>query len=218
MKFRVPRSTFHVQRVKGSELLSCVLLCRTFTFCLLLFAFLSSSCGYHFASYGKLPENIQRVSFAEVENETLQVGLEKDLQMAMEREFHRRGVAIADDGEGIVSVVLRGFTVRPVSFSGKDQELEYVVLMTINVVLTLRDSGKVVWKSGNLRLSSESSAIPQVGVTTSPEFQRGTLDAKDLREFTNIQYSETQKRIAIENLFATAARSVYDSLTNNVSF
>jgi outer membrane lipopolysaccharide assembly protein LptE/RlpB len=182
------------------------------------FALTVSSCGYQLTAFGKLPENIQSVSFNEVENETLQVGVEKELQMAMEREFHRRGVTIADEGEGIVSVVLRSFMIRPISVSGKDQELEYQVSLRMDIVLTRRDTGKVLWKSNNLSVSSESSAIPQVGVTTSPDFQRGTLEAKDLRGFTNIQYSESQRRLAVENLFTSAARRVYDNLTDSINF
>src|SRR5262249_46381052 len=108
-----------------------------FAFCLLPFA--ASSCGYHLASFGKLPQNIQQVTFADIENDTLEVGVEKKLQWALEREFrYRGGVTITEDGEGIFNVVLRRLDQRPVASSSADQVLEYQATMVIDVSLTHR--------------------------------------------------------------------------------
>jgi outer membrane lipopolysaccharide assembly protein LptE/RlpB len=185
-------------------------------FCLLPFALFASSCGYHLAGAGNLPQGIQRVSFAEFENETLEVGVEKEFQWALEREFRNHGgLTIAEDGEGIVSVTLRRLDQRPLSFDKKDQVLEYEVAMTFDVNLTHRESGQTVWQANGLRVSYDYSAIPPVVVTTSPEFLRGTLNSEDLRGLTDIQFSEAQHRIALERLFASAAREVYFRLGDN---
>lgn len=176
-------------------------------------AFLSSGCGYHLAGAGNLPQGISRVSFADFDNETLEVGAEKEFQWALEREFRNRGgVAVVEDGEGIVAVVLRRLDLRPLSVDRRDQVLEYEVAVVFDVSLTRRDSGEVVWQANNLRVTSDYSAIPQVVVTTSPEFQRGTLNPEDLRGLTDIQFSETQHRAAVAQLFAAAAREVYSRL------
>ena len=175
-----------------------------------LAAFLSSGCGYHFAGAANLPQGIQSVRFATFENETLEVGVEKEFQWAIEREFRNRsGLAITEDGEGIVDGVLRQLDLRPLSFDSKDQVLEYQLVVIFDVSLTHRDSEKVLWQASGLRVTSDYSAIPQVVVTTSPEFQRGTLNSEDLQGLTDVQFSETQRHIAMGRLFAAAAREVY---------
>lgn len=218
VKFHVPSSTFQVPRAGGLNSIrsfSCVEL-LPFAFCLLLFALFSSSCGYHLAGAGNLPQGVQRVSFAEFENETLEVGAEKEFQWALEREFRNHGgITITEDGEGFLSVNLRSLDLRPLSFDRRDQVLEYEVAMTFDVQLTHRESGQMLWQANGLRVAYDYSAIPQVVVTTSPEFLRGTLNSEDLRGLTDIQFSETQRRIALERLFASAAREVYFRLGDN---
>ena len=188
----------------------------TFAFCLLPSAFLSSGCGYHLAGAGNLPQGIQRVSFAAFDNATLEDGIEKEFQWALEREFRNHGgMTVTEDGEGIVHVVLQRLDLRPLSFDRRDQVLEYEAAVVFDISLTHRDSGQIVWQANSLRVTSDYSAIPQVVVTTSPEFQRGTLNPEDLRGLTDIQFSETQRRTAMDRLFAAAAREVYFRLGDN---
>jgi outer membrane lipopolysaccharide assembly protein LptE/RlpB len=198
--FRLPPSAFRRLRI----------------FSLLLLACLPSACGYHFSGAQLLPQGIQRVSFAEFTNETLEVGVEKELQWALEREFRSRGgVTVADDGEGVVNVTLRQLDLRPFSLDRRDQVLEYEIAMVFDVNLVHRESGQVLWQANNLRVTEDYSAIPQVVVTTSPEFLRGNLNPEDLGGLTDIQFSEAQRRLAVERLFATAAREVYFRLGEN---
>jgi outer membrane lipopolysaccharide assembly protein LptE/RlpB len=193
------------------------------------FALLFSSCGYHFAGSGTLPQGIQRVSVAEIDNQTLETGSEKELQWALEREFRNRGgVTVTDEGEGVLSVTMRQFDLRPLSFDSRDQVLEYEVTLLLDVILTHRETGQTLWQANNVRVASDYSAVPQVVVTTSknspaanrfhsssPEFQQGTLNPEDLRGLTDIQFSETQKHSAIERLFTAAAREVVFRLNDN---
>ena len=175
-----------------------------------------AGCGYHFAGAGPLPQGIQRVSVAEVDNLTLETGSEKELQWALEREFRGRGgVTVTDEGEGVLNVTMRQLDLRPLSFDSRDQVLEYEVILLLDVTLTHRDTGQTLWRANDLRVVSDYSAVPQVVVTTSPEFQQGTLNPEDLGGLTDIQFSETQKRSAIEQLFAAAAREVYFRLSEN---
>jgi outer membrane lipopolysaccharide assembly protein LptE/RlpB len=174
------------------------------------------ACGYHFSGVNNLPQGIQRVSFAEVENQTLEAGVEKELQWALEREFRNHsGIAVAENAEGIVNVTLHRLDIRPLSFDSKDEVLEYQLMLQFDVSLTHRDTGQTLWQANNLQVVEDYYAIPQVVVTTSPKFLQGTLDPKDLPGLTNIQFSETQRRLAAARLFETAAREVYLLLGEN---
>ncbi|MSQ47985.1 MAG: hypothetical protein EXR78_06290 [Deltaproteobacteria bacterium] len=187
-----------------------------FASCLLPFALLFSGCGYHFAGSDTLPQGIQRVRVAEIDNQTLETGSEKELQWALEREFRSRsGVTVTDEGEGVLSVTMRQLDLRPLSFDSSDQVLEYEVTLILDVLLTHRETGQTLWQADNVRITSDYNAIPRVVVTTSPEFQQGTLNPEDLSGLTDIQFSETQKQAAIERLFIAAAREVISRLNDN---
>jgi outer membrane lipopolysaccharide assembly protein LptE/RlpB len=187
-----------------------------FALCLLPFAFSVVGCGYHFSGTGSLPQGIQRVKFAEIENETLEEGTEKKLQWALEREFHNHGgITVAEEGEGVLNVTMRQIDVRPLSVDSKDQVLEYQISLLLDVNLTQRDTGKILWQTSNLRVTTNYGTASQVVVTTSPEFLQGTLNPEDLSGLTDIQFSESQRRIAVDRLFAAAAREVYFRLREN---
>ena len=179
-------------------------------------ACLWSACGYHFSGVTSLPQGIQSVSFAEFSNHTLETGVEKELQWAIEREFRtHRNIRITDIGEGVVSVQLQRLDLRPFSFDRRAQVLEYEMVLALDIQLTDRGSGKVLWQANDLQVTEYYSAIPQVLVTTSPEFLQGTLDPGDLPGLTDVQFSETQRRLTITRLFAAAAREVYFRLGDN---
>ncbi len=187
--------------------LSLVLPC---TWYLVPLAFLFSSCGYQFSAGRALPQGIQTVSFVDFQNDTLDVGVEKELQWALEREFRDHGgIAVVEGGEGIITATLHRLDLRPLSFDSRDRVLEYEVALLFDVSLTHRDTGQLLWQANNIRVAEDYSATPQVVVTTSPKFLQGTLNPEDLSGLTDIQFSETQRRIALERLFTLAAREVY---------
>ncbi len=177
---------------------------------LLLLLCLTPACGYHFSGISTLPQGVQKVSFAEVENQTLEVGVEKELQWALEREFRNHSrITVADNAEGIINVTLHRLDLRPLSFDSKDEVLEYQLMLQFDVSLTHRDTGQRLWQANNIQVVEDYSAIPQVVVTTSPKFLQETLDPRDLPGLTDVQFSETQRRLATARLFKTAAREVY---------
>ncbi len=156
------------------------------------------------------------MSFAEVDNQTLEVGVEKELQWALEREFRNHsGIAVAENAEGIINVTLHRLDLRPLSFDSKDQVLEYELMLQFDIKLTHRDTGQTLWQTSNIQVVEDYGAIPQVVVTTSPKFLQGTLNPGDLPGLTDIQFSETQRRLATARLFETAAREVYFRLGEN---
>jgi outer membrane lipopolysaccharide assembly protein LptE/RlpB len=173
-------------------------------------------CGYHFSGGGTLPQGVQKITLAEIDNETLEVGTEKQLQWALEEEFRKRGSSIVDEGgEGILNVTMRQLDLRPLSFDSRDQVLEYQLILLLDVQLTHRETGKLLWQANNMRVATDYEAIPQVVVTTSPQFLEGHLNAEDLPGLTDIQFSETQRRAAVEHLFTAAAREVYLRLSED---
>jgi len=189
---------------------------RSSTFFLFPFAFVLSGCGYHFSGANNLPQGIQRVSFAEFGNQTLAVGVERELQWALEREFRNHsGITVVENGEGIVNGTLHQLDLRPLSFDSKDQVLEYQLVLVFDVNLTQRDTGQVLWQANNIQVAEDYSATPEVVVTTSPKFLEGTLNPGDLQGFTDIQFSETERQLATVRLLKTAAREVYFRLGEN---
>ena len=88
-------------------------------------------------------------------------------------------------------------------------------MLQFDVSLTHRDTGQTLWQANNIQVVEDYSAIPQVVVTTSPQFLQGTLNPKDLPGLTNIQLSETQRRLATVRLLEIAAREVYFRLGEN---
>ena len=172
-------------------------------------AALGSACGYRFAGRPTLPEGIRSVGFAAFANHTPETGREKELQWAFEREFRTRGgIRISEAGRGVVSATLRLLESRPASRDRRSQALEHELVLELDVRLTERGSDKVLWQANGIRVTEYYSAVPQVLVTTSPEFLQGRLDAGDIAGFTDVQFSETQRRLARERLFAAAAREV----------
>lgn len=176
---------------------------------LLACAALGSACGYRLAGRTTLPEGIRSVGFAAFANHTPETGREKELQWAFEREFRTRGgIRVSDVGRGIVSATLRRLESRPASRDRRSQALEHELVLELDVRLTERGSGRVLWQANGIRVIEYYSAVPQVLVTTSPEFLQGRVDAGDIAGFTDVQFSETQRRLARERLFAAAAREV----------
>lgn len=175
-----------------------------------------ASCGYHFSGGGVLPQGVKKISLAEIDNETLEVGTEKQLQWALEREFRKRGTAIVDDdSEGTLNVTMHQLDLRPLSFDSRDQVLEYQLVLLLDVQLIHRETGKILWQASNLRVQTNYDAVPQVVVKSSPRFLEGNLNAEDLRGLTDIQFSENQRRAAVERLFVETAREVYLRLSEN---
>lgn len=183
--------------------------------CLLAFL-LIWGCGYHFAGNRPLPGGLRTMSFGVFTSETLEVGIEKDLQWAMEREFRRQGgFQVTEAGEGVLDVTIRQFDIRPVAFSRRDQVFAYEVAVVLDLTLTDRATGEVLWQATGVRETEEYSATPQVVVTTSPDFQRRTLNPEDLSGLTQIQFSEAQEQIAVDRLFEVVAREVHLRLTED---
>lgn len=177
-------------------------------------------CGYHFSGGGRsfAPE-LHTMSVALLANETREIGIEKRIAFAIEREFGMRGplriAAAATEGDLVLSGTVRDAEDRPVAFNRKDEVLVYQSTLALDLELRRRDTGELLWQVHGLRGTSDYETIASVIVTTSSDFRSSTLNAEDLGGFTEIQLAESRRRHAIQQIIANLARDVYEQIMDD---
>jgi hypothetical protein len=186
----------------------------------LLFLLSCFGCGYHLAgTMTKVPGGIRSLSVGPFDNRSREFGLDRRLRFALEREFYRRGllrvVDNPDGGEAVLTGTIRAFTTRPVAFDPKDEALEYEAELTLDAQLKRRSDGAVLWKASGMMAIDDYVVTQSVVVPSSSQFQRGTLDLKDLDALTDIQLAETEKRLAIDRLVGSIVSDLHDRLLDD---
>ncbi len=170
-------------------------------------------CGYHLAGTGVgLPPGARSVSVSVFANHTREHGLEVGLRRAIEEEFRRRGtleVLPDPDGDLEVAGVIRRFTTTPVAFISTSEAVQFQGIMQVSFRLVERATGRVVYENRLLQESVDFGATSGVVVTSSPNFQRGTIDARDLAQMTNDQLGEARRRESLVGLVDLLARDIY---------
>lgn len=210
-------------------------------------ASLAGGCGYHFhGTQSTLPSDVRSLGVGTIENKSLEHGLEKYLAFAFEREvFVRRHYRLATSPGGADALLvgtIREVSRQPVAFDSDDQAVLYEVLMRVDLSLVRQRDAKVLWSVRDLREFDEYTSNPNVAATSSVDFQRGTLDVKNLprdtgqsnsgsgsmpptptprpmddgipddRQITTIQYAEYERKRAMERLLQRTVRDVYDRM------
>jgi hypothetical protein len=171
-----------------------------------------AGCGYGLAGSGVVPPGARTIGIRLFNNHTREIGLEVRLQRAIEDEFRRRGpLRVVQDGDAdvVLSGSIRRFTNTPVAFSATDEAVQYQGVMQIDLRLVERESKKVLRQTDALQASQDFGAVSGTVVATSPHFQRGTIDARDLPNLTNVQIGITRRREALVDLIDQMAREVY---------
>lgn len=187
-----------------------------------LFFVALAGCGYHLPG-GKpsLPEDVRSISVGTLGNKSREYGLEKTLAFALEREIHERGQFRMEEepggGDAVLTGTIRELRLRPVAFDSNDQAVQYEIRLTLDLTLTRRSDGRVLWHVKSLRETDEYSASSRVVVTSSSQFQQQTLDAANIQsdQFTTIQLAETERRQAIARLLSQAVRDVYEQMVED---
>jgi hypothetical protein len=187
---------------------------------LLLVALAPVGCGYHLiGTETAIPGEIHSLSVGQFANESRQVGLEKTLAFAFEREIYQRGTLPLrenpSEGDGIITGTIREFRTWPVSFDANDEALQYEAELRLDVVLRRQADNKVLWRSSNVRAYEEYSVSRQTVIPSSSQFQQGTLDFKDLADLSDVQLAETEKRLAIERMVRSIVRDVHDRILDD---
>jgi len=185
--------------------------------CLALLGVLPLACGYHLAGTEvQLPEGVRSVRVGEFNNRSRQFGLDRELSLALEREFYRRGVLRVEEdpeaGDSELAGTIRSFKVRPVAFDAQDEALEYEAELILDVTLRRRSDGVVLWKASGLTEMEDYSVAARIVVPSTSQFQQGTLAVDDLQRLTDIQLAETEKQLAIERLVQSLARDVHERI------
>jgi Lipopolysaccharide-assembly len=177
---------------------------------------IAAGCGYNFAGTGnRLPADVHTISIGPIQNSTREVGLDKQLSEALEDEVVSRGrlkVVPQGQGEAVLAGTIRNYLNRPISFSARDEALQYQASLDVDLELRRTDNGKLLWKSQGQRAAQDYSAVPGVVVTTSSQFQSTTLNPQNVNQFTDISLSESQRRQANEAMIETLARDVYNQM------
>jgi hypothetical protein len=179
----------------------------------LLAALALTGCGYHLAGTGAaVPEGARTIRLELFTNHTREAGLEVRLHRAIEDEFRRQGtlrVVIDGDADLVLSGSIRRFTSIPVAFSATDEAVQYQGIMQVSLRLSERESGHVLFENKLLQESQDFGAVSGVVISSSPHFQRGTINARDLPDLTNVQIGETRRREAQDDLIGLLARDIY---------
>lgn len=162
---------------------------RTRVLASILAGVIVAGCGYHFhGTEPTLPSDVRSLGVGTIENQSLEYGLEKNLAFAFEREvFIRRHYTLATSparADALLAGTIREVSRRPVAFDSDDQAVLYEVLMRVDLSLVRQRDGKVLWSVRDLREFDEYTSNPNVAATSSVDFQRGTLDVKNLQRDT----------------------------------
>ena len=172
-----------------------------------------AGCGYHLEGGGAaLPDYARTISIAPFQNRTREHGLEVRLQRAVEDEFRRHGrLRVVPDPEGylVLNGEIKSITSVPVAFSGTDEAVQYQGVLQVGIRLVERESGRVLHETKLLQETQDFGAVSGVVIQSSPHFQRGTIDARDLVNMNNVQLGESRRRDAIRSLVDLTARDVY---------
>lgn len=178
------------------------------------------ACGYTLpGQQRRVAGDIRSVAVGTFDNQSRQVGLDKVLAFAVEREFYQQGsLPLRDrtaEGEGVISGTIREFRTRPVAFDADDDALQYEAKLVLDVVLTRQSDGAVLWKGSRMQAIEDYSVNRQTVVPSSSQFQQGTLDFSNLADLTDIQLAETEKQRAIERMVRSIARDVHDRILDD---
>ena len=180
---------------------------------------LAAGCGYQFAAGGRVFDpDVRTIGVRPFVNETREIGVEKRLAMAIEREFVLRGplkVARPDEGDLILTGTVKTAEDRPVAFNRDDEVLIYQTILALDLDLRRRDTGKLVWKVRGLRVADDYESVASVIVTTSSDFRKSTLNPEDLGGFTDVQLAETRRRETLERMIGNLARDVHDQIVED---
>jgi hypothetical protein len=175
------------------------------------------SCGYHLkGTYIRLPEGVRTITIGEIANKSREFGLEKNLAFALQREVYARGVLTLveppDVGDAVLTGSIRRFTANPVAFDAQDEAIQYEANLVVALTLKREYDGAILWEAKEMHAFDEYSVRASTVITSSSQFQRGTVDRADLEGMTNIQLAESEKRSAIERLVASVVRDAHDRM------
>jgi outer membrane lipopolysaccharide assembly protein LptE/RlpB len=176
-------------------------------------------CGYQFVGESSLlPKEARTIYVEPFVNRSRDVGLDKELTTALRGEFYRRSqlkiVESAEEADLILSGVIRSLNSTTVSVNDRDEVLQYESVLILDVTLRRREPNEILWRGQGVRLNQVYAGSRAAVVTTSSEFLTGTLNASDVRQMTDIQLTEFERRTAgRDRLMEQFARELHQRVT-----
>jgi hypothetical protein len=172
------------------------------------------ACGYQFVGESSLlPKDARTIYVEPFVTRSRDIGMEKELTTALRGEFYRRRqltvVDRSDQADVIVTGVVRSLERTVASVNRKDEVLQCESVLVLDVTLRRREPNEILWRGQNLRLTELHSGSRAAVVTTSAEFQTGTLNALDVRRMTDIQLTESEQEGMRDQLMERFARELY---------
>ena len=174
-------------------------------------------CGYQWVGQSSLlPKDAQTVYVEPFINRSRDIGLEKQLTSALRGEFYRRGqlrvVDASDQADIILSGVVRSLETSVASVNRNDEVLQYISVLSLDATLRRREPNEILWRGQALRLAELQAGSRAAVVTTSSEFRTNTLNTNDVRNMTDIQLSESDRRDVREKLMERFAKELHQRL------
>ena len=174
-------------------------------------------CGYQWVGQSSLlPKDAQTVYVEPFINRSRDIGLEKQLTSALRGEFYRRGqlrvVDASEQADIILSGVVRSLETSVASVNRNDEVLQYISVLSLDATLRRREPNEILWRGQALRLAELQVGSRAAVVTTSSEFRTNTLNTNDVRNMTDIQLSESDRRDVREKLMERFAKELHQRL------
>jgi hypothetical protein len=172
-----------------------------------------SGCGYRLAGESDfLPQDIRTIYVEPFIDRSRDIGVAAELTSALRSEFYRRGplrlVEQPDQADAILTGVVRQFIANVASVNRRDEVLQYEAVLVLDATLRRREPSEILWRTQGTRLTDIFAGSRAAVVTSSAEFQTGTLNTLDVRRMTDIQLTETEFRAAREQLLERFANEV----------
>jgi outer membrane lipopolysaccharide assembly protein LptE/RlpB len=183
----------------------------------LLFLLAVTGCGYQFVGKGEeFPKDVHTVFIEPFVNRTKEVGLEREFTTALKSELHQKGylqvVERPEEADAVLTGVLRSFSSRVVGVNRRAEALQYELVLVLDANLRRRSPDELLWRTQGARFSDLFAGSRAAVVTTSSDFRNGTLNPRDVPQFTDIQLTETFKQDARSRLAEGAAHDLQTRL------
>jgi hypothetical protein len=176
-----------------------------------------AACGYGFPGRADhIPAHAGSISVRHFRNRTDRMGVEVALRSALEDVIRERGVLRVSggrDGDLTLAGEIRSFRfTRPVASSSVDRAVIYATSIVVDARLG-RSDGTIVWRGTGLVETTDAAVAPGVVIPSSPRFQQGTLNARDVSELTDIQLAEYRlSGEVLRELVDAMARTIYSQM------
>jgi hypothetical protein len=179
-----------------------------------LFFLFGIGCGYQFSGKGPaFPEDVRTVFVEPFINKTREVGIEFEITSALRSELYRRDqlqvVDRPEAADAVLSGVVRSVVARVVAVNRKDEVLQYELALVADVSFRRRNPDEILWRTQGSTFTELFSGSRGAVVTTSSDFQTRHLNASDVRQFTDIQLTESLNQEARERLVERFVRELH---------